>query len=52
MAADLISKQEVGQPLETSCATKRSNMFMFHFPQFRAGEPLHAETVKCIETGT
>lgn len=36
---------------ETSCTTKRSNMFTFHFTQLGAGEPLHVETVKCIVTG-
>lgn len=36
---------------ETSCTTKRSNMFTFHFTQLGAGEPLHVGTVKCIVTG-
>lgn len=39
--------RHVFQPLQTSCATKRSQMFTFHFPQLGAEEPLCAETVNC-----
>lgn len=45
--ADPIWRRGECQPLETSGATQRSKLFVFHFPQLETKEALRAHSVKC-----